>query len=80
MLGPVTKIPNCQSFALHQTAFFYDEIVFEADLLGIHAVFQKNFLTSFATHLFCGSFTWICELAEFLLVSHNIAADDEERF
>jgi hypothetical protein len=39
MLGPVTKIPHCQSDAIHMMCMFYDELVFEADLLGIHAVF-----------------------------------------
>lgn len=28
MLGPVTKIPNCSSDAIHLAATFYDEIVF----------------------------------------------------
>ena len=39
MLGPVTKIPNASSDAIHLACDFYDELVFQADLLGIHAVF-----------------------------------------
>jgi pimeloyl-ACP methyl ester carboxylesterase len=80
MLGPVTKIPNAQSDAIHLMADFYDEIVFEADLLNIYAVFQKNFLTSMAMKLFCSPFAWFCEAAEYLLISHNVAADDKDRF
>ena len=42
MLGPVTKIPHCQIDAwtvAAPPAEGDDELVFEADLLGIHAVF-----------------------------------------
>jgi hypothetical protein len=80
MLGPVTKIPNAQSDLLHLMADFYDEIVFQCDLLGIHAVFQQNFWTSTALKLFCSPFAIFCEMAEYLLVSHDIAADDKDRF
>jgi hypothetical protein len=59
---------------------FYDEIVFQADLLGIHAVFQKNFITSTATRLFCTALTFLCEAVEHLLISHDIKADDKDRF
>jgi len=38
MLGPVTKIPHCQSDAIHLMCDFYDEIVFEANLFNIHAI------------------------------------------
>jgi len=79
-LGPVTKITNEESNIIGLAAHFYDELDFFANLFGIHALLQRNFITNGVCKLFCSTLPWLCELIEFFFVSHDIHADDKDRF
>jgi hypothetical protein len=79
-LGPVTKVAYEESNFIGFASKFYNELDDAFSLFGIHELLGANWFTSTAASLFCNHIPKFCELIEHMTVSHDIAADDQERF
>jgi len=60
--APITKIANTDSEALQWASVFYNELDDAANVLGIHALAQSNFITDWATSFACTVLYFFCSL------------------
>ena len=76
----MTKVTHTTSELFQFVSNFYDLIVDAASIAGIHEFLGKNWFTSTASKLFCGSVPAFCDIIAQLFITSDPNLDDLDRF